>query len=259
MVGAAWLDSLFLLIGPRGDGLDVEAVIAGHPLLRDVPAEHVDVVLALVVGYFLKSADEPVPPTSPYLRDAQRWQGEVCWDWLCERRGWAGTGSLDLRRRTPPAVTVVRRAGAHSPRADTRRRHPTDRAESSPVANIKSQIKRNKQNEKAHERNKAVKTGLKTAVRKFREAAEAGDADKAEALGRGRRPQAGQGRLQGRHPQEPGREPQVRDRQEGRLSLRRPSRTTRRLRGGSFCISGDGAVQRGSRRPVMVSTSRSRV
>jgi small subunit ribosomal protein S20 len=44
------------------------------------------------------------------------------------------------------------------------------------VANIKSQIKRNKQNEKAHERNKAVKTGLKSAVRKFREAAEAGDA-----------------------------------------------------------------------------------
>jgi small subunit ribosomal protein S20 len=47
------------------------------------------------------------------------------------------------------------------------------------VANIKSQIKRNKQNEKAHERNKAVKSGLKTAVRKFREAADAGDKDAA--------------------------------------------------------------------------------
>jgi small subunit ribosomal protein S20 len=52
------------------------------------------------------------------------------------------------------------------------------------VANIKSQIKRNKQNEKRHERNKAVKTGLKSAVRKFREAAEAGDKDKAIELGR---------------------------------------------------------------------------
>ena len=52
------------------------------------------------------------------------------------------------------------------------------------MANIKSQIKRNKQNEKAHERNKAVKTGLKTAVRKFREAAEAGDKDQAVELGR---------------------------------------------------------------------------
>ena len=50
------------------------------------------------------------------------------------------------------------------------------------MANIKSQIKRNKQNEKRHERNKAVKTGLKTAVRKFREAAEAGDAAEAKEL-----------------------------------------------------------------------------
>ncbi len=52
------------------------------------------------------------------------------------------------------------------------------------MANIKSQIKRNKQNEKAHERNKAVKTALKTAVRKFRTAAATGDKDSAVALGR---------------------------------------------------------------------------
>jgi small subunit ribosomal protein S20 len=47
------------------------------------------------------------------------------------------------------------------------------------VANIKSQIKRNKQNEKARLRNKAVKSSLKTAVRKFREAADSGDAAEA--------------------------------------------------------------------------------
>ena len=88
VVGAPWLDTLLLMIGPRGDGLDVESVLASHPLTRDVPAEHVDIVLALVVGYFLKSAGDPVPPTSPYVRDAQRWQGEVVWHWLCERRGW---------------------------------------------------------------------------------------------------------------------------------------------------------------------------
>jgi small subunit ribosomal protein S20 len=45
------------------------------------------------------------------------------------------------------------------------------------MANIKSQIKRNKQALKANERNKSVKTELKSAVRKFREAAEAGDKD----------------------------------------------------------------------------------
>jgi small subunit ribosomal protein S20 len=50
------------------------------------------------------------------------------------------------------------------------------------VANIKSQIKRNKQNEKARLRNKAVKSSLKTAVRKFREAAEQGDVEQAVAL-----------------------------------------------------------------------------
>lgn len=88
VVGADWLDSLLLLIGPRGDGLDVAEVIAERPLLRDVPGEAIDIVLALVTGYFLKSAADPVPPTSPYLRDHQRWQGEVCWEWLCERRGW---------------------------------------------------------------------------------------------------------------------------------------------------------------------------
>jgi len=49
------------------------------------------------------------------------------------------------------------------------------------VANIKSQIKRNKQTDAAHERNKAVKSALKTSVRKFREAADAGNADEAKA------------------------------------------------------------------------------
>jgi small subunit ribosomal protein S20 len=44
------------------------------------------------------------------------------------------------------------------------------------VANIKSQIKRIKTNEKARLRNKSVKSALKTAVRKFREAADSGDA-----------------------------------------------------------------------------------
>ncbi|MHB1067698.1 MAG: 30S ribosomal protein S20 [Candidatus Nanopelagicales bacterium] len=43
------------------------------------------------------------------------------------------------------------------------------------MANIKSQIKRNRTNEKARQRNKAVKSSLKTATRRFREAAEAGD------------------------------------------------------------------------------------
>ena len=47
------------------------------------------------------------------------------------------------------------------------------------MANIKSQIKRIRQNEKAHQRNKAVKSALKTHVRKFREAADSGNVEEA--------------------------------------------------------------------------------
>ncbi len=44
------------------------------------------------------------------------------------------------------------------------------------MANIKSQIKRIKTNDKARVRNKAVRSSLKTAVRRFRDAVTAGDA-----------------------------------------------------------------------------------
>jgi small subunit ribosomal protein S20 len=50
------------------------------------------------------------------------------------------------------------------------------------VANIKSQLKRIKTNEKARQRNKATKSALKTSIRRFREAADAGDNAKAAEL-----------------------------------------------------------------------------
>ncbi len=50
------------------------------------------------------------------------------------------------------------------------------------MANIKSQIKRIKTNEKARLRNKATKSALRTSVRRFREAADAGDSAKATEL-----------------------------------------------------------------------------
>jgi len=49
------------------------------------------------------------------------------------------------------------------------------------VANIKSQKKRILQNNAAHERNKAVRSALKTKIRRFREALVSGDAAKASA------------------------------------------------------------------------------
>ena len=52
------------------------------------------------------------------------------------------------------------------------------------MANIKSQKKRIKTNEKARQRNRAYKAELKTAVRRVREAVEANDAEQAQAAAR---------------------------------------------------------------------------
>jgi small subunit ribosomal protein S20 len=51
------------------------------------------------------------------------------------------------------------------------------------MANIKSQIKRNRQNERRRQRNKSGRSFLKTKVKRFEEAIEAGEGDTArEAL-----------------------------------------------------------------------------
>ena len=50
------------------------------------------------------------------------------------------------------------------------------------MANIKSQIKRNRQNEAARERNKSARSARKTSIRRFDEALESGEADKAKEL-----------------------------------------------------------------------------
>ncbi len=50
------------------------------------------------------------------------------------------------------------------------------------MANIKSQIKRNRQNETRHQRNKSIRSELKTRAKHAVDAAEAGDATRAEEL-----------------------------------------------------------------------------
>jgi small subunit ribosomal protein S20 len=52
------------------------------------------------------------------------------------------------------------------------------------MANIKSQIKRNKQNETRHERNKAVRTSLKTSTKRVRVAAAEDDSEAAQERSR---------------------------------------------------------------------------
>ena len=43
------------------------------------------------------------------------------------------------------------------------------------MANIKQQVKRNRKNEEARQRNKATKSRIKTAIRRYRETVESGD------------------------------------------------------------------------------------
>ncbi|MFC4603179.1 30S ribosomal protein S20 [Rhodococcus kronopolitis] len=50
------------------------------------------------------------------------------------------------------------------------------------MANIKSQVKRIRTNERQRLRNQSVKSSLRTAIRSFREAVASGDKDKASEL-----------------------------------------------------------------------------
>ncbi len=89
VLGPAWADTVMLLVSAAGDGIDADAVLAGRRLTRDVDPEHVDVLLALLCGYFLEVRDRPVPNSSPYLRVHQDWYARATWGWLARRRDWS--------------------------------------------------------------------------------------------------------------------------------------------------------------------------
>lgn len=83
--GPVWFDALTYLLDVRHLGGSAEAGLL-HPVLRDVPAEDVDVVLAALGAYFLDSARAPESPGLPGIRAYQRAQGETVLAWLLERR-----------------------------------------------------------------------------------------------------------------------------------------------------------------------------
>lgn len=86
--GAAWIDTVALLVAVHGDGHDADAILGARRLTRDVDPDDVDALLALLAGFFLERAAQPVPNSSPYLRAHQRWYGDAAWSWLSTRRGW---------------------------------------------------------------------------------------------------------------------------------------------------------------------------
>jgi len=89
VLGPSWADSVMLLISPAGEGLDVDTVLRRRRLTRDVDPDHVDVLLALLTGYFLEARDRPVPSSSPFVRVHQEWYAHATWAWLANRRGWS--------------------------------------------------------------------------------------------------------------------------------------------------------------------------
>ena len=87
--GPAWVDTVMLLVSAVGQH-DCDALLRAHPTTADVPADHIDAVLAGLGGAALEASDRPPVPTSPFLRVHQRRCGLLVIDWLAHRRGWAG-------------------------------------------------------------------------------------------------------------------------------------------------------------------------
>ena len=85
LLGAPWLDLVTLLLAAAGDGLDADAVLATHPLTRDVEPRSIDAWLATLWLYFTTSMERPVPAHSPHLRDHQAWYADATEDWLQHR------------------------------------------------------------------------------------------------------------------------------------------------------------------------------
>jgi len=84
-LGPRWFDAITYLLDVRHLGGSVDSGLL-HPVLRDVPAEDVDVLLAVLGAYFLDAARTPESAGLPGLRAYQRAQGGTVLGWLLERR-----------------------------------------------------------------------------------------------------------------------------------------------------------------------------
>lgn len=84
-VGAPWIDLVCVLLSARGDGIDAEALLAEHPLTRQVDPRSIDSLLAILWSFWALAKTKPVPEHSPHLRDHQAWYLDVTEDWLRAR------------------------------------------------------------------------------------------------------------------------------------------------------------------------------
>jgi Phosphotransferase enzyme family len=82
--GAAWFDSVTLLVSAYASGLDADALLSPWR----APAAGVDGALAALSGYWLVRAAGDSSSASPHSRQHHRFSGEQALAWLAERRGW---------------------------------------------------------------------------------------------------------------------------------------------------------------------------
>lgn len=86
-VGAPWIDLVCVLLSARGDGIGVDALLAEHPLTREVDHRSIDSLLAVLWSFWAVAKTRPVPEHSPHLRDHQQWYLDVTEEWLRDRLG----------------------------------------------------------------------------------------------------------------------------------------------------------------------------
>ncbi|HEU4349107.1 MAG TPA: phosphotransferase [Actinoplanes sp.] len=83
-LGAAWFDTVTLLVSAYASGLDVDALLEPW----SAPQRGVDGVLAAMSGYWLVLASGPVGTASPHSSQHHRFSGTQALAWLADRRGW---------------------------------------------------------------------------------------------------------------------------------------------------------------------------
>ncbi|GGL14834.1 phosphotransferase family protein [Mangrovihabitans endophyticus] len=82
--GAAWFDTVTLLITAYASGLDADALLEPW----QAPAGGVDGALAALAGYWMVRAGGPATSASPHSRQHHRFSGRAALSWLAARRGW---------------------------------------------------------------------------------------------------------------------------------------------------------------------------
>jgi aminoglycoside phosphotransferase (APT) family kinase protein len=83
-LGAAWFDTVTLLISGYASGLDADALLRPW----SPPDDGVEAALAALAGYWLVQAAAGPSSASPHSRQHQRYSGTQALAWLADRRGW---------------------------------------------------------------------------------------------------------------------------------------------------------------------------